>query len=170
LGGKFIEYKDAVELYPGIWLTGFVPRVHNERNWSGNSRVETPEGVVEDNIPEDLSMVIDTDQGLVVISGCGHAGIINTIQHARKAVREAPSLAVIGGFHLFENDDASLDWTAGKLKEFGVKNLLGGHCTGIEAVYRLRQKAGLERKSCVVSSVGSSFSLDKGLDPLVLAK
>lgn len=171
LGGKFIEYKNATEIYPGIWLTGFVPRTYPEMNWSGTGEVETPDGkMVEDNIPEDLSLVIDTDEGLVVISGCGHAGIVNTLEHARKTVRNAPILATIGGFHLFENDDKSLDWTADKMKEMGVKNILGGHCTGIEAVYHLREKSGLNRKTCVVSAVGSSFSLDKGLDPAALAK
>jgi 7,8-dihydropterin-6-yl-methyl-4-(beta-D-ribofuranosyl)aminobenzene 5'-phosphate synthase len=56
------------------------------------------------------------------------------------------------------------------LKEAGLANLLGGHCTGIEAVYRLRELTGLDRKTAVVSSVGSSFSIDKGIDPLNLAK
>jgi 7,8-dihydropterin-6-yl-methyl-4-(beta-D-ribofuranosyl)aminobenzene 5'-phosphate synthase len=170
LGGKFIEHPDAVELYPGIWLSGSVPRIHPEKNWSGENRVATPNGIVEDNIPEDLSLIIDTEEGLVVISGCGHAGIVNTMEQARKAVRETPVYAVIGGFHLFENNDEQVDWVGTKMREFGVKHFLGGHCTGIEAVYRIRQKAGLERKSCVVSAVGSSFSLEKGIDPLVLAQ
>ena len=47
-----------------------------------------PDGsMVEDTIPEDMSLVIDTDRGLVVISGCGHAGIINTLEYARAKVR-----------------------------------------------------------------------------------
>ena len=66
--------------------------------------------------------------------------------------------------------DERLDWTAGKLREFGVKYLLGGHCTGIEAVYRLRQQIGLTRQECVVSAVGSSFTLDRGIDPLLLSR
>jgi 7,8-dihydropterin-6-yl-methyl-4-(beta-D-ribofuranosyl)aminobenzene 5'-phosphate synthase len=169
-GIKFIEHNEPVELYPHVWLTGPIERIHPERNWSGSKQVQKPDGLVEDNIPEDMSLVIDTDQGLVVITGCGHAGIINTIEFARRHIREAPVYAAIGGFHLFEADDERLDWTATKLREFGTKNLLGGHCTGIEAVYRIRRQAGLDRKTCVVSAVGSSFTLDKGIDPVDLAR
>ena len=169
-GGVFIEHGAPVELYPGVWLTGPVPRVHPERNWGGTGVVKTPDGLKENNIPEDMSLVFDTDKGLVVLSGCGHAGIINTLEYARNRIRRAPVYAAIGGFHLFGLDDGKLDWTAAKLREFGLEQLLGGHCTGIEAVYRLRKQVGLTRQTCVVSAVGSSFSLDKGINPLALAR
>lgn len=170
-GGVFIEHSEPVELYPGVWLTGPVPRVFPERNWPSRSGpVKTPAGFVEETIPEDMSLIFDTDKGLVVLSGCGHAGVINTLEFARNRVRRAPVHAAIGGFHLFQLDDKKLAWTATKLREFGVRHLLGAHCTGIEAVYRLRQLARLDRSTCVVSSVGSSFALDKGIDPLALAR
>jgi 7,8-dihydropterin-6-yl-methyl-4-(beta-D-ribofuranosyl)aminobenzene 5'-phosphate synthase len=132
--------------------------------------VQTPEGLVEDNVPEDQSMVFDTDRGLVLLSGCGHAGIINTLDYARKIVRAAPVEAAVGGFHLFALDDTRLDWTIGELKRLGLRRLLGGHCTGIEAVYRIRAGLGLDRANCVVASVGSSYALGKGIDPLRLAR
>ena len=172
-GGQFIEYNEPKEILPGVWLTGTVPRVHPERNWTfggASGRVKTPDGLAEDTLPEDMSLVVVTDKGLALLSGCGHAGIINTLEHARKTIKAAPVYAALGGFHLFNLDDEKLDWTAGKLKEFGLKNFLGAHCTGIEAVYRIRQLAGLDRKSCVVSAVGSSFTLDKGIEPLSLAR
>ena len=169
-GGTFIEYNEPKEILPGVWLTGPVPRAHAERNWSGSGRVKAPEGLVEDTIPEDMSLVAVTDKGLVVISGCGHAGIVNTLEYARKKVQAAPIHAALGGFHLFALNDEKLDWTAGKLKEFGLKNFLDAHCTGIEAVYRLRQQTGLDRQSCVVGAVGASFDLGKGIDPTALAR
>ena len=169
-GGKFIEHTGPVELVPGVWLTGPVPRVHPERNWSGKVKVQSPEGPVEDNLPEDQSLVINTEQGMVVITGCGHAGIINILEAARGQVRPAPVLAVIGGLHLFAADEKTLAWTGGKLHELQVQSLLGAHCTGIEAVFRLRELAGLDRKPCVVSAVGSTFELGKGLNPLRLAQ
>jgi 7,8-dihydropterin-6-yl-methyl-4-(beta-D-ribofuranosyl)aminobenzene 5'-phosphate synthase len=169
-GGQFVEYSEPKEILPGVWLTGSVPRVHPEKNWSGAGRMKSPDGLVEDTLPEDMSLVFVTDKGLVLLSGCGHAGIINTLEHARKAIRPAPVFAAIGGFHLFALNDEKMSWTASKLKEFGLKNFLGAHCTGIEAVYRIRQQVGLDRQSCVVSAVGSSFSLDKGIDPTPLAR
>ena len=107
--------------------------------------MKTPAGLVEDNIPEDQSLVINTAQGLILISGCGHAGIINTLTMARDEFANEPVYAVLGGFHLFPASDTQVDWTADKLKEFGTSYLMGAHCTGIESVYRIRQRLGLPR-------------------------
>lgn len=165
-GATVVEYSEPKELYPGVWLTGPVPRKYPERNWSGTGHLRLANGkTAEDNIPEDQSLVIDTDKGLVVITGCGHAGIINISDYARSRVRNAPLRAVLGGIHLYEASDETLAWTGAKLREFGLQNLLGAHCTGIEAVYRLRQSTGLTRKTSAVGAVGGGFTLAKGLDP-----
>jgi len=169
-GGKFVVHSRPAEILPGVWVGGPVPRPYPERNWPHAARLTTAQGVVEDSIPEDMSLYIDTPQGLVVITGCGHAGTINTVQHARSVVREAPAYGLIGGLHLFASGDKEVEWTAAKLKEFGLAHLIGAHCTGIEAVYRLREIAGLDRNTAVVGAVGSSFTLDKGIDPLDLAR
>jgi 7,8-dihydropterin-6-yl-methyl-4-(beta-D-ribofuranosyl)aminobenzene 5'-phosphate synthase len=170
LGGTVIEHAGPVEIHPGMWLTGPVPRVYPEKNWSDVSKVRTPEGLVEDTIPEDQSLVIETESGLVVISGCGHAGVINTLEYARKTVKDAPVHAALGGFHLFRATPGHLAWTGEKLREMGLENFLGAHCTGIEAVFRIRESAGLDRDHCLVGSVGASFELGKGIEPLDLAR
>jgi 7,8-dihydropterin-6-yl-methyl-4-(beta-D-ribofuranosyl)aminobenzene 5'-phosphate synthase len=163
-GATVTEVSQPIELMPGVWLTGPVPRVHPERNWSGAGRVRSPAGDVEDTIPEDMALVIQTDQGLVFVFGCGHAGVINTLEHARKAIDPAPVKAIIGGLHLFAADDKHLEWTATKLKTFGVQQLVGAHCTGIEAVYRIRDLAGLTRQTCMVGAVGATYSLANGIN------
>lgn len=169
-GGVFIEHAGPFELSPGVWLLGPVPRVHPERNWSVTGRLQTPAGPVEDIVPEDTAVVVNAPNGLIVISGCGHAGIANTLEYARKAIREAPIEAAIGGFHLFAATDEQLEWTAGRLRAVGLRHLLGAHCTGIEAVFRLRQLTGLARRDAVVAAVGSSFTLGSGIDALALAR
>jgi 7,8-dihydropterin-6-yl-methyl-4-(beta-D-ribofuranosyl)aminobenzene 5'-phosphate synthase len=173
LGGKMMVHDKPVELYPGVWLTGPVARVYPERNFGigPGAKVQMPDGsMVEDTIPEDMSLVIDTDRGLVVISGCGHSGIINTLEYARAKVRAAPVYAAIGGFHLFQLDDENLKWTAGKLREFGTQNFLGAHCTGIEATYRIRELCGLSRKTAAVAAVGAEFNLREGIKPGNISK
>ena len=100
----------------------------------------------------------------------GHAGVVNTVAHARKTIRPAKVHALLGGFHLLSADDAHLRWTGEQLREAGVENLLGAHCTGIEAVYRLRTELGLSRGTAVVGSVGASFELGRGIDPRMLAR
>jgi 7,8-dihydropterin-6-yl-methyl-4-(beta-D-ribofuranosyl)aminobenzene 5'-phosphate synthase len=169
LGGTFVEHAGPVELMPAVWFTGPVPRPHPERNWTAPGRGPSQPSAREDTIPEDASVVVDTPAGLVLVSGCGHAGIINTMEHARKIVRAAPFVAAVGGFHLFGATDATLEWTASKLREFGVQHFLGAHCTGIEAVYRLRTLVGLTRATAVVGAVGSSFTLGAGITALSLA-
>lgn len=169
-GGTFIEYDGAKEIFPGIWLTGPVKRTHPEKNWSTRALLTRPDGTrVEDNLPEDSSLVLNTARGLVVVSGCGHAGIINTLEQARREVRNAPIYAAIGGWHLFDATDGHLDWTAGKLKEMQTQNFVGAHCTGVEAVYRIRQGTGLTRRTCVVGAVGSGFSLKDGIQAGMIA-
>ena len=164
-GGKFVEHDGPAELFPGAWLTGPVPRIYPERNWSATGKVQTPAGLVEDTIPEDQSLVLNTDKGLVMVSGCGHAGVINTMTFAEKEFPSTPVYALIGGFHLFAATDQQLDWTADKLKDFGVSYLIGAHCTGIEAVYRIREKLNLPRHSAVVGAVGATFVLGEGIHP-----
>jgi 7,8-dihydropterin-6-yl-methyl-4-(beta-D-ribofuranosyl)aminobenzene 5'-phosphate synthase len=169
-GGKFIEYNKAAEIFPGAWLTGPVARKYPEHNWSSTGRVETPAGLVEDTIPEDQSLVLNTPEGLVVVTGCGHAGIINILTFARAQFPDEPIEAVIGGLHLFPATDEQLNWTADKMKDFKVAHLIGAHCTGIEAVYRIRERLALPRESAVVGTVGSSYVLGEGIHPGELAK
>lgn len=171
LGGRFVEYSSAKELFPGAWFTGPIARTHPEKNWSTRYTMTRPDGTKgEDNLPEDSSLVLDTEKGLVVISGCGHAGIINTLEQVRKQVRQVPIHAAIGGFHLFQASDQHLEWTAGKLKELGLQNFMGAHCTGIEAVYRIRQLLGMPRRNCAVGAVGGTFTLSEGMRPGAISR
>lgn len=169
-GAKVVDVAKPTEILPGVWLTGPVPRLHPERNWSPLGKVRTPAGDVEDTVPEDMTLVIQTDQGPVYLFGCGHAGVINTIEHARKTIDPRPVKAVIGGVHLFRATDQELAWTAAQLKTFGVQQFIGAHCTGIEATYRIRELAGLSRQTAMVGAVGASYSLEKGIDAMRVAK
>jgi 7,8-dihydropterin-6-yl-methyl-4-(beta-D-ribofuranosyl)aminobenzene 5'-phosphate synthase len=95
---------------------------------------------------------------------------VNTIEYARDQIRKAPLVAAIGGFHLYALPDDRLEWTAGRLKEFGMQNLLGAHCTGIEAIFRIRQLTGLSRQTASVAAVGAVFELGKKTDPGIIAR
>jgi 7,8-dihydropterin-6-yl-methyl-4-(beta-D-ribofuranosyl)aminobenzene 5'-phosphate synthase len=168
-GGSFVVHDHPTELWPGVWFTGPVPRPNEEKNWSPGLSLDTPTGRVEDNVPEDSALVFDTAEGTVILTGCGHAGIVNISEYARHIVGPAPLLAVVGGLHLFAASDTTLEWTGEKLKDFHLLNLLAGHCTGIEATLHLRRTVGLDRTTAVVSAVGSSFTLGKGIEALALA-
>lgn len=166
LGGRFILHDGAAELARGVWFTGPVPRKYPETNWNTEGlKLHTAAGYVIDNVPEDAGLVFATPEGLVVLTGCGHAGIVNLSEYAQTIAGPAPVFAVIGGLHLFAKSEEVVDWTGVQLRRLGVKYLLAGHCTGIEATWRLRAALGLTRKTAPVSSVGSSFILGKGIQP-----
>ena len=170
IGGRVIEHEGPVELAPGVWLTGPVPRVFPERNWSGALKIVGPAGLVEDTLPEDQALLVRTSRGLSVVTGCGHAGIGNILAYARTLQREVSVRAVIGGLHLFTADESHLAWTAERMRAAGVTHLLGAHCTGIEALYRLRALAGLTRDTAVVGAVGSGYDDAVGLRPGRIAR
>jgi 7,8-dihydropterin-6-yl-methyl-4-(beta-D-ribofuranosyl)aminobenzene 5'-phosphate synthase len=162
-GGVFVVHDKAEELFPAVWLTGPVPRVYPEKNYPAGTEVNTGDAWVEDNVPDDQSLVFNTLHGLVLLSGCGHSGIVNTLQYARGFLRPASIDAAIGGFHLFAATDQQLAWTAGKLKEYHTASILGAHCTGIESVYRLRELLGLTRQTCLVGTIGAIYDLNSGI-------
>lgn len=168
-GGVFVVHDKPEELFPGIWLSGPVPRAYAEKNYPRGTEVNNGSRWVEDTVPDDQSLVFNTAHGLVLLSGCGHSGIINTLQYARGFLRVAPIEAAVGGFHLFEASDEQLAWTAGKLKEYQTAHFLGAHCTGLESVYRLRELLGLTRQTCLVGTVGAVYDLDTGIKTGVIA-
>jgi 7,8-dihydropterin-6-yl-methyl-4-(beta-D-ribofuranosyl)aminobenzene 5'-phosphate synthase len=168
LGGTVVVHDKPHELHPGMWVTGPIPRVHPEKNWTPFMRIQTEDSLVEDTIPEDQALVINTTKGLVVIAGCGHAGIVNTMEYARSIINATQIHAVLGGFHLMSLTDEKIEWTGHKMREFGVNYVVGAHCTGINAVTGLRKAGNLSRETAVVGTVGSTFTLGKGIQPGLL--
>src|SRR6201989_1025941 len=74
--GRFVD--SWYQLFPGAWLTSPVPRVFPEKNWSGTGKMQSPEGLVEDNIPEDTTLVVKTRHGLVIVAGCYTGGELHS--------------------------------------------------------------------------------------------
>lgn len=160
-GGRISELSGPAEIASGVWLTGPVPRGHDETNWNPGLFVRSGGQLVPDTLREDTSLVIAAANGVVIVTGCGHAGIMNIADAAKAITGDARLHAVIGGIHLFAKPDTVLVETAGRLK--GLAYLLGAHCTGIEATVRLRELLGLDRRTAVIAAVGSSFTLGKGI-------
>ena len=126
------------EIAPGIFLTGTVPR---STSFEGGDRglFHDPCGCSPDPFEDDLSLVIRTPLGLVLLLGCCHAGLLNTIRHARQLTGESRVHAVIGGTHLAFADRVQLDETIASLRELSITRLAVGHCTGFQAATSLQQ-------------------------------
>jgi 7,8-dihydropterin-6-yl-methyl-4-(beta-D-ribofuranosyl)aminobenzene 5'-phosphate synthase len=161
-GVEIVEHAGPAEIFPSIWVTGPVERVHEEQRY-GAARMLVDGEWVQDNVPESQGLSIVTDEGHIVLLGCGHSGVVNLLEHIQGAIEDAPIHALMGGLHLFNASDEMLGWTADRLREIGVQNLMAGHCTGIEPLIRLRVGLGLSRQTAVVGAVGSRFVLGEGI-------
>ena len=168
-GVEFLEHAEATEIYPAVWVSGPVERRNPEQNYSSFLEVDYEGDWVRDFVPESQALVIRTEDGPIVLLGCGHSGVVNALDHIQDTIQDEPIVALMGGLHLFAADDQTLEWTAARLLEIGVKNLMAGHCTGIEPMMRLRAGLDLNRKTAVVGAVGSRFVLGEGIHPTAIA-
>ncbi len=161
----FKTYVNPSQVLPGLWTTGQIPRKYDEKNWSSLGKIIDKSGKEsEDTIPEDQSLFFDTDKGIVLISGCGHAGLANTLDYIKEIIPDRPIYKIIGGFHLLNLDNNKLEWTAKKMEESGVKYFVGAHCTGINSTYSIREFMKLSPENALVGSVGT-YITNKGIYP-----
>lgn len=120
------------EIMPGIALTGQVPRTTGFE--TGDSGLFTDRnGCQRDRFDDDQSLVISSDKGLVVLLGCCHAGLINTLQHVTDQTGRRDIYAVIGGTHLSFCSSIQLEQTVQALKQWQIHKLAVSHCTGFSA-------------------------------------
>ena len=89
--------------------------------------------LVRDELLDDMSLVVKTSQGLVIISGCSHAGIVSIIKRAIEITGIKKVRAVIGGFHLIDASGGRIKQTVKAFQELGVEEVYTGHCTGLKA-------------------------------------
>lgn len=169
-GGRIVVHDGPAEIAPGVWFTGPVKRVHPELNYGLSRRVISEGKQILDIVPEDSSLVIRTPEGLVVISGCGHAGVINIVTAARQIAGPQRIAALIGGLHLVNLKSSMVEWTAAQLQAVGVDYFMAGHCTGLEPTRRLAAVLGLGPDKAVYAPVGGIFERGKGIDARDVAR
>jgi len=138
-GGEFTLTGEPVRISPRIITTGVIPFSTSYEQVDANLYVQGNAGFVPDPLADDLSLIIETDFGLVVILGCAHRGIVNTLEHARKLTGEETLYAAVGGSHLFRASPERIEQTATALKQMGLQRLGMSHCTGFAASARLAQ-------------------------------
>ena len=169
LGVEFVVHQEATEIYPAVWVSGPVERRHPEMNYGTAIEVSLDGEWIRDHLPESQGLVIRTEDGPIVLLGCGHSGVVNALTQIQDQIQDEAIHALMGGLHLFNATDDTLEWTGEMLKEIGVENLMAGHCTGIEPLIRLRASLELNRQTAVVGAVGSRFVLGEGVYPTAIA-
>ena len=169
-GVEFRIHSEPTEILPSIWITGPIERVHAEKTYSTVVDVKIDGEWTEDYVPDSQGLTVVTRDGPVVLLGCGHSGSVNLLEQVQRDIQDRSILALMGGMHLFSATDETLDWTTKKLSEIGLQNLMAGHCTGIEPLFRLREGLGLTRHTAVIGAVGSRFVLGEGIHATNIAK
>ncbi len=137
-GGSLSLTKDPLVIMPGIMTTGEVKReTEFEEVGLGLKTIENGR-VVNDLMLDDISVVANVkDKGLVIITGCSHAGIINIADQAIEVSGDNKIEGIIGGLHLMEASDTVIKRTVEELSKLNVAWISAGHCTGFKAQVEL---------------------------------
>jgi 7,8-dihydropterin-6-yl-methyl-4-(beta-D-ribofuranosyl)aminobenzene 5'-phosphate synthase len=136
IGANVILSEGPYRLGPGCWTTGGVPRLSFEQAGVSKSRIyREGDEFVRDYMDDDQSVVVNVKgKGLVVLSGCAHAGIVNTVNYAKEISGVSRVWAIIGGFHLGRADDEDIQRTVDAIKELEPTMVVPMHCTGFKAI------------------------------------
>ena len=142
LGARFNLTTKPLKITDSIMTTGEIPMVTEFEQIDPNLFVKEDGGLQPDKLLDDLALVIKTEAGLVVVLGCAHHGIINTLYHAQQLTGVKSIHAVLGGAHLISASEERIRLTIAALKELGVQRLGLCHCTDLPAASLLAQEFG----------------------------
>jgi 7,8-dihydropterin-6-yl-methyl-4-(beta-D-ribofuranosyl)aminobenzene 5'-phosphate synthase len=130
-----------LEIAPGAGVTGVISRLTDYEDTGGPFFLDAA-GEHPDPIEDDLALWIRTEEGLVVVVGCSHAGLVNTLKTAVRLAGTSRIRAVIGGFHLLEASFSRTAQTVRALRALSPETILPCHCTGVRALETLRRAFG----------------------------
>jgi len=150
-GGRLVFTRDPLELGNGVLTTGEIGRLNDFEGTPIPATLRSP-GLYQvgpdgqrrvDAVMDEMALLIDVaGRGVVVLTGCAHAGVINTVRRAKELLDDRPILAVAGGFHLgFPTTPAeNIVRTAEALKDIGVEVLMPMHCSGLATHVKMSQE------------------------------
>lgn len=155
-GAEIILSEGPYQLGPGCWLTGAVPRKSFEK--AGTPPIfayRDGDEFVRDYVDDDQAIIINVEgKGLVVVAGCAHAGILNTVNYAREISGVDKVWGILGGFHLISSTEEEIQMTIDEIKAMQPEIIVPTHCTGFTAI---RMFANQMPESFVLGVVGTSY-------------
>ena len=135
LGLKVIETKTAVEIVPGAYFTGNIERVTSYEKVPASLQIKRGETIEHDTFPGEQAVFFNVKgKGLVVLSGCAHCGIVNTVKQAQKNAGTDKVHAIMGGFHLINEKPELIQTVVAAIKAMKPDYIVPTHCTGFEAI------------------------------------
>jgi 7,8-dihydropterin-6-yl-methyl-4-(beta-D-ribofuranosyl)aminobenzene 5'-phosphate synthase len=142
LGANFVFNTDFMEVEKGIYLTGEVPRQTEFEKPDPRLFSEIGGKSVQDTFPDDQSLILDGEKGLILIFGCAHSGMINIINYVISKTGKEKFQAILGGTHLDFLTPDQLEESIRSLKKMDIERIGVSHCTGMRAAFRLHQEFG----------------------------
>ncbi|MGI6081315.1 MAG: MBL fold metallo-hydrolase [Limnochordia bacterium] len=139
---------------PGVVATGEIARLTEFEEATSTFMRKQGDRLVPDPIPDDQALVVQTPTGLILLLGCAHAGVVNTLDHVRRLGFGGPIRALIGGFHLQGVSPERLRLTVDSIEENDIRAVMPLHCTGSEAEAFMAKRLG---RRFVLGSVGSKL-------------
>lgn len=134
INARFVFTNQFHPITKTIFFSGEIPRLTDFETTDSRLLIKNKEGYVPDQLLDDASLLIETDSGPVILTGCAHAGIVNVMEHFSNQTGHKTFYAVIGGTHLgFLSSPDQLEKTMDAFDRFHVKKLAVSHCTGNEA-------------------------------------
>jgi 7,8-dihydropterin-6-yl-methyl-4-(beta-D-ribofuranosyl)aminobenzene 5'-phosphate synthase len=150
---RIVWTRSATEIVPGLWCTGEIPRAHASEQTEGYFFLDA-DCREPDPLLDDQALVVETTRGLMVIAGCAHSGVINTLDHVTNLAGRNEVFALVGGLHLGRAPYQQLEATGDAIASRDVQILAPCHCTGAGAQAYLRG-----RFHSRVQDVGAGSSL-----------
>jgi 7,8-dihydropterin-6-yl-methyl-4-(beta-D-ribofuranosyl)aminobenzene 5'-phosphate synthase len=142
LGARFFFNSEFVEVDAGLSLTGEVPRRTEFEKPDPRLYLEKEAKISPDTFPDDQSLVLETERGLVLVLGCAHAGMVNIIHHVMDQMKSDRFYAILGGTHLDFLTPDQVEASIQSLRKIRFEKIGVSHCTGMRAASRLYQEFG----------------------------
>jgi 7,8-dihydropterin-6-yl-methyl-4-(beta-D-ribofuranosyl)aminobenzene 5'-phosphate synthase len=139
------------EILEGIFATGEIPRANDFEDTGGGFFLDAA-CAQPDPLTDEQALFFDTADGLVVLLGCGHAGVVNTLEYVRHLTGRRPVHAILGGLHLLTATPERMAQTIAAFRRLDVRRLAAAHCTGLPALAQLWTAFPDRCSSCAVST------------------
>ncbi len=153
--GKVIWTEMPTEVFPGLFVTSRIPR-NNSYEDVGGAFFINQTCQKADELLDDQAIFFETKPGLVVLIGCAHAGVVNTLDYVTKLTNHRNIYAIIGGMHLVNSSMERIVNTINAFKRYNVQKIVPLHCTGKEAVEKIKNAFG---EKYVLSGAGTKIVL-----------
>lgn len=153
---KLFLTRRPTKVIDGVWVTGEIPRRTDFEDTGGPFHLDKA-GKTPDPLLDDQCLYIESRKGIIVLLGCCHAGLVNTLDYVAELAGRDRIHAVLGGMHLLHASDDRISRSQDVLRRYGVECIGPAHCTGRKATLGLWARFPAQ---CVECMTGARFVFD----------